>query len=277
MTNFAQATANRRAILYFVLVFGGLLMMYPFARMVIMSFMTVKEIQTLPPVWIPEKLLFSNYIEALINHNLLRSLINSVFVSTLAVGGGVFVSALAAYAFARIEFRGRDVLFLIYIGTLMIPLQVTIIPLYTIAWKLGLTDTYFALIVPHWFNPFAVFLIRQYFLKIPKEIEEAARLDGAGHFRIFWTILMPLSKPALAAAAVLSLLTVWNDLLWPLVILSSEEKYTVPLQLASFAGRFYSDLNLQMASATVACIPVVLVFMVLQRHFIAGISSTGLK
>lgn len=277
MTEDVPASAKTPIWIHVALGLGALLMAFPFVRMVAMSVMSRSEIQAYPPVWIPQSLLWSNYSEALFDYGVGRALLNSVFVTVLAVAGGVFVSALAAYAFARLKFKGRDVLFLLYVGTLMIPLQVTIIPLYTLAWNLGLTDTYIALILPHQFNPFAVFLIRQYFLKLPNELEEAARIDGAGHFRIFWTIVLPLSKPALAAAGVLSLLTVWNDLLWPLVILSSEDKYTIPLALASFVGQFNTVLNLQMASATIACVPVVVAFMLLQRHFIAGIASTGLK
>lgn len=277
MTDDTPNQARGSIWIHVALGLGAALMAFPFIRMVAMSVMSKTEIQAYPPVWIPEYLRWSNYSEALFDYGVGRALLNSVLVTVFAVAGGVLFSALAAYAFARLKFRGRDVLFLLYVGTLMIPLQVTIIPLYTLAWNLRLTDTYFALIVPHWFNPFAVFLIRQYLLKLPTELEEAARIDGAGHFRIFWTIALPLSKPALAAAAVLSLLTVWNDLLWPLVILSSEDKYTIPLALASFVGQFNTVLNLQMASATIACVPVVIAFMFLQRHFIAGIASTGLK
>lgn len=270
--------ADRRAImLHIVLATGALAMLFPFLWMVAMSFMALHEVEQYPPVWIPETLRWSNYAEALMDWQIGRALLNSMVVTGTGIVGQILISSSAAYAFARLRFPGRDHMFLVYLATLMIPFHVTLIPLYRLVWSAGLTNSYAALILPGLFSPFSVFLLRQFFLQIPRELDEAARLDGAGRWRIYWEIVMPLSRPALAGVGIFSFLNIWNELLWPLVAVSDQGLFTLPLAVASMGGQFVSTINVQMAGASIASLPVVLAFLLLQRHFIASITTSGLK
>jgi multiple sugar transport system permease protein len=206
-----------------------------------------------------------------------RFYLNSAIVTICVTVLQIIISSLAAFAFARLQFRGRNVLFLLYLATLMIPFQVTMIPNFIVLTRfLHWYDTYQAIILPPAFSAFSTFLLRQYFMGIPHDLDEAARMDGASSFRIWWQVIMPLSGPVLAALTIFVSLNTWNEFLWPLIITNSLEMRTLPVGLAAFQGQYKVDWNLLMAGSMIAMLPVLLIYIVGQRWFIRGIAMTGL-
>lgn len=203
--------------------------------------------------------------------------INSLFVSIVLTAGQVFSSSLAAYAFARLQFRGRDILFLAYLGTLMVPAVVTMIPLFSLFRIFGLTDTYAALILPGLFSAYGTFMLRQFFLSIPKELEEAAIIDGANFWQIYWRVILPLSKPALATLSIFVFLHSWNEFMWPLIVVNSLSLKTLPIGLSYFQDSYSTAWNLLMAGSVIVLLPVLIVFLLGQRFFIKGIVLSGMK
>lgn len=249
----------------------------PFLWMVLTSFKELGEIFAYPPTWWPERFTFENYADAFRAAPFGRFYFNSLFVAVTVTLGQLVTCSMAAYAFARMEFRGRDVLFFLFLGTMMVPAHVTMIPSFMILHWLGLIDTYGALILPGLASAFGTFLLRQFFLSLPKELEEAAFLDGYGRLRVLWQIILPLSKPALATLAVFTFMGVFNDFLWALVVVNSQELYTVQLGLAIFRDRYSTEWGSLMAGSVVATLPILLLFLVAQKHFIQGIALSGLK
>lgn len=203
--------------------------------------------------------------------------LNSVFVSLAITFGTLLTSSLAAYAFARLRFPARDWLFVGYLATLMVPAIVVIVPLYALVRQMGLYNTYWALILPGMFSAYYTFMLRQFFLTIPRDLEDAALIDGAGRLSIYWRIILPLSKPALAALAIFAFLHSWNDFLWPLIVIDDDALKTLPVGLATFEGQYGTEWSLLMAASVVVMIPVLIVFVVGQRYFIRGILLSGLK
>jgi multiple sugar transport system permease protein len=252
----------------------------PFLWMVSSSFKQPDDVISLPPRLLPDPVTLANYTY-LIDNGILpfgRFLGNSAYITLLVIIGRLLVCALAAYGFARLEFRGRDLAFGVLLGSLMIPEMLMVLPLYSAYVHLGLIDTHFPLIVPPIVaNTFGTFLLRQFFLSIPKEYDEAALVDGASHLRIFFSIILPLSKPALATLGVLTFVNVWNDFFGPLVYLSDLNKFTVPVGLAFFQTQDSTQYGPLMAGATLAIIPTVVVFVAAQKYFTRGISLTGIK
>ena len=269
----------RRALLYLLLLVIGLAMMLPLAWMVSTSFKEPQSVFTLVPQWIPTPLVWSNYVNlwTIPGVPFARFFLNSVIVAVCVTAGHVFASACAAYAFARLEFRGRDTLFFAYIATMMIPGSVTIIPVFIIMKLFGWVDTYRALIIPGIFNAFGTFLLRQFFLTIPKDVEDAAKIDGASTFRIFWRIILPISKPALAALTIATFMGNWQSFMWPLLVVDSVEKKTLPIGLAYFQDQYATNWPLLMAGSLIAMLPIVLLFVTNQRFFIRGIRLTGVQ
>jgi ABC-type glycerol-3-phosphate transport system permease component len=206
-----------------------------------------------------------------------RMLFNSVLVTTIIVAFQLLTSSLAAYAFARMRWRGRDAVFMVYLATLMIPSQVTITPLFILMKQLGWINTYQGLILPGIVSAFGTFLLRQSMLNIPREYEEAAFLDGANHWQVYRTIALPTIRPALATLGVLASMAAWNDFLWPLFVINDEELMTLPVGLSLLQGQYTSDWNLMMAGAVVSVVPIILVFLAVQRTFINGMLQSGLK
>ncbi len=206
-----------------------------------------------------------------------RFFVNSLFVSITVTLGQVLTSSLAAYAFARLRFKFRDQLFLGYLATMMIPGTVTMIPVFILIKKLGWIDTYAALILPGMFSAYGTFLLRQFFLSIPKDLEESAVIDGASKLTIYWKIIMPLSKPALATLTTFVFLWVWNDFMWPLIVTNSMEMKTLPVGLSAFQGLYTTNWTLLMAAAVIVLIPVLILYVFNQRYFIKGIALSGLK
>jgi multiple sugar transport system permease protein len=267
-----------KVVLYAVLVVAAIVSISPFLWMISTSLKAESQLFSFPPEWIPNPVRFSNYVDMAQAFPILRQLFNSVFVTVTVSFGQVLFCSLAGYSFARLRFPGRDKLFMIYLGTLMVPFMVTLVPSYALMRYFGWIDTYYALIVPFFFgNAYGTFLMRQFFMTLPRELEEAAHIDGAGPFRIYWQIFLPMVRPALATLAVFSVLFFWNDFLWPLLVTQSDEIKTLPVGLASFQGLYGSRFNLLMAGATVAVLPMLAVFIAAQRYFIEGINLGGMK
>ncbi len=263
--------------LHAVLYVLALVTVAPFLWMLLTSFKELGDILTYPPRWLPEKFVIENYLGAFQAAPFGRFYFNSLFVAASVTLGQLITCSLAAYAFARLTFRGRDVLFYLFLGTMMIPGQVTMIPGFLVLHWLGWIDTYAALIVPGLASAFGTFLLRQFFLTIPRDLEDAASIDGCSRFGVLWRIILPLSKPALATLAVFTFMGVFNDFLWPLVVTSSEEMKTVQLGLAIFRDRYQTDWGQLMAASVTATLPILLVFFFAQKYFIAGITMSGLK
>ncbi len=262
--------------LHLVLIIGSIFMLLPFAWMLSTSLKSVREIFTYPPTWIPDPILWENYAKTMRAIPFGRYYFNSVFVAVAVTVLQILTSSLAAFAFGRLRFRGRNVLFLLYLTTLMIPFQVTMIPNFILVRYLGWFDTFSALIFPTAFSAFAVFLLRQYFLGMPLELDEAARMDGANSFRIWWQIIMPLSGPVLAALTIFTFLNSWNSFLWPLIITNSVNTRTIPVGLASFQGEYNTEWNLLMAGSVIAMLPVLFVYIFAQKRFVEGITLSGM-
>jgi len=262
---------------YSILIAGSLMMLAPFLWMISTSLKTADATFVMPPKWIPDNITFINYKNVINSFPMFRFLFNSIFISVTITLGQLLICSMAAYVFARIEFKGRNALFLIYLGTLMIPSQATLTPQYILMNYLGWVNTYKALILPGMFSAFGTFLMRQYFLTIPRSLEEAAFIDGASHLRVFFKIIMPLSKPGLATLTITSFMESWNSFLWPLIITSDDKHITLPLALTRMQGRWHTDYNLLMAGTLITVIPILIVYLLAQKQFIKGITMTGIK
>jgi len=267
----------RPSVRHLVLMPLALLFLLPLEQMLLASFMTPAEINAYPPTIIPSRLQLDGYIKLFTEAPVLRWLGNSLAVVVIAVSAQLVLCSLAGYGFARLRFRGRNVGFVMLLATIMIPTQLLMIPTYIIFAKVGWLDTLAAAFVPWLVSTFGIFLMRQFFLSVPVELEEAARIDGAGTFRTFWGVILPLARPALATLAVFTLLGAWNDLLWPLITISNQDWYTIQLGLASFQGQRRTDWSLLMAGNVVATLPLLVAFLVAQRQFVATMTLTGMK
>ncbi len=267
------------AVKYTILVVTAALLVFPFVWMIDASLMTSGEIQSRPPVWLPKTPQFSNYPELLDNLPLGRFYLNSLLVTGATVIGVLLTSSLAGYAFAKYQFPGRSFLFYLILATLMIPSFVTLIPVFFIVRQLGWIDNYLGLILPGISSAYGVFFMRQFIYSIPDELIDAARIDGAAEILIYWRIILPLTKPALATLGTFVFIGAWNSFLWPLLVVNSRELYTVPLGLNSlrtFAAEARS-LHLLVSGTVLSVIPTLILFVFLQRYFIQGIALTGLK
>lgn len=269
-----------RFLLYLLMTFTAILFLMPVAWMLVMSILPEHEIFQPVPHWIPQEPTLQNFQELFKRAEeapVLRWFFNSVFVAGTGTICYLLLTSMAAYAFSRLQFPGRNVLFFIVISTLIIPGQVTIIPVFLLLQKLHWFNTYYALIVPGLAGAFGVFLLRQFFLTIPKELEEAALIDGCGRAGIYWRVILPLGKPALATLAIFSFLGGWNDFMLPLIATNEIEMRTLPVGLTIFLGRYSMQYGLVMATAVIATLPVLVMFLLFQRHIIRGVVLTGLK
>jgi multiple sugar transport system permease protein len=267
-----------RALAHALLVAFSSMFIVPFLWLLSTSLKPESQIFVWPPVWIPEPITFDHYVNGLRFLPFGRFTLNSLVIAVAAVVGTLISCSLAAYGLARIRWPGRNVLFAVILATLLIPFQVRLIPLFIIFKNLGWIDTFLPLIVPTWFgNPFFIFLLRQFFLTIPQELSEAAKIDGATELDIFWRVILPLARPALATVALFEFLARWDDFLGPLIFISSQENYTVSLGLAMFRGQQGSYWGMLMAVSTVMALPIIVLFFFTQRTFIQGITLTGIK
>lgn len=266
---------------YSILVMVALIMVVPFMWMVTTSLKTPGSEFTLPPQILPAEFNFSSYNTLFNNFPFAQYFLNTVFTTTLIVAGQLFICSLAAYGFARLRFWGRDLLFVLYLATMMIPFQIILIPLYLIVFQLGWVNQYVGLIVPSLSNVFGIFLLRQSFLSVPRDYQDAARIDGANEFTIYWRVFLPLNGPALATLGVFTFMGAWTEFLWPLIVARSEDMRTLELGLAYFNARpnAFSQPNwpLLMAGSVVVMLPVLIIYFVAQRYFIQGISLSGVR
>jgi multiple sugar transport system permease protein len=270
---------NRASIVLYVLLFLGLLLMIgPFVWMLLGSFKPNAEFLRTPPTWLPETPTLGNYQQLFDRLDFPRYFFNSTLVAGVVTAGNLIFSPMLGYALAKIPFAGKRVLLLLVLATLMLPAAATLIPLFVLMSALDLVNTYPGLVLPFLAGPFGVFLTRQFFSGLPDELLEAARIDGASEFRIFWTIAMPLAGPVLATLGILTFLGSWNGFIYPLVMAQSPDMYTLPVALATFAtGQHQAEHGLLMAGSVVLVVPVLLVFILMQRWITEGISTTGLK
>lgn len=275
-THFGEARPNVFA--YLVLGLGLVVVMSPFIWMALSSVKSEGEIRRVPTTWWPEAPTLENFRELFARLDFPQFFANSALVAiTVTVGNIVFCSMLG-YVLAKFEFAGKKLLFRLVLGTLLIPGMVTLVPLFVLVANMGMVNTYGGLILPFLAAPFGVFLMRQFFFAIPDELIDAARIDGASETRIFLQVVMPLSKPALATLAIITFLGSWNNFLWPLVVATTEDKYTLPVALALYStGQNQTNYGLLLAGAVVVVVPVLVVFLILQRHFVQGVAMTGIK
>lgn len=282
MTGLVKKISN--VPIHVVLIVGSLAMVMPYVWMISTSLKSQAEMFTYPPQWLPTEFVWQNYVRAWQIAPFGRYFFNSIVVAFSVTLGDLVTGALAAYAFARIRFPGREALFGIYLASMMIPQQMTIIPSYLVLAKFGEVnpvfglDSYFALIAPFLASAFGVFLLRQSFLQIPNELEDAATLDGCGRLRFLWRIVVPLSRPAFATLALFSFMGNWNSYLWPLIVTNSNEMRTVQIGLRYFVGQEgSSQWGPLMAAAVFVSLPVVIVYLIVQKQFVQGIAATGIK
>lgn len=266
-------------IFFHALMLGlAVVFLLPLIWMVGSSLKTEAEIMSIPPTFVPKVPQWQNYGQLFTNPTIMQMLFNSVKLAIINVVGLLFVTSLAAYAFARIRFIGRDIAFSVLLSTAMIPGIVYLIPQYIIFRDLGWLDTHLPLWVPRVLTPvYATFLMRQFFKTMPQELEDAAKIDGASLFGIYWRIMLPQVKPALAAVGVFTFLESWNDLFGPLIFITSIDLQTLPVGLALFQGEFFTQVNLLMAASTLSIVPVLIVYISAQKYFVQGITLTGLK
>lgn len=267
----------KRLLLYLLLIAGALLFLYPFVWMLAATFKPETEIAGFDIL--PRHLTLESYRFVFRKIPITRGLLNSLFVSLVVTASVILFGSMVGYALSRLRFRGRELVFNLALATMMIPAQLTLIPLYTMMVKFGWVNSYLALIVPAMMSSYAALLFRQFFRSIPQSLIEAARLDGCSEWRILFTIFYPLSKPAIMTVAILTFMGVWNDVLWPLMVIRDPDLMTMPLMVTLFAvgGQAEARLGVQLAAATLLAAPVILVYIFLQRYMIESIASSGMK
>jgi multiple sugar transport system permease protein len=279
----ASAARRRRrrggshVVAHLVLGIGGLVMAFPFLWQIIMSLSTNAEVQSVTPVFWPQEIQWSNYAEVLDRLPFVQQLQTSVLVTVIRTVTQILFCTLAGYAFARMRFRGRAILLAMVLSILMVPSQVYLLSQYQIVQGLGLLDSLGGLVLPGLFSAFGTYLMRTAFLAMPAELEEAARLDGANPFQVFWRIMLPLAKPTISVLAITTVLWSWNELLWPLVVTTFSDRMPLSAGLATLIGDRTTDYPVVMAASLLAMAPVLILFIVLQRRVIDGLASSGLK
>jgi multiple sugar transport system permease protein len=265
-----------RLLAYLVLSITGFIMVFPFIYMFLSSLKPSAEVVQVPPTLWPSEVRWSNYLEVLNIVPLGTQLLNTIIVTVLVVLGWVLTSVLAGYAFARLEFPGREWLFGAYLATLMVPFAVLIVPMYRLMLVFGWVDRLEALIIPWLFTAYGTFLLRQFFMSVPRDLEDAALIDGASHWGILFRIFLPLARPAIATLATFAFLYAWNSFLWPLIIISSPARKVVTQGLVDLQALYAARVDLIMAGSTLAVLPTLIVFLFAQRYFIEGIATSGL-
>jgi len=277
MQSMIQRQRMTRILLYALLVLGAVLALLPMVWMVSASLMPSGEASTYPPHFFPSQLTFSHYSDLFTRLSIGKYLLNSAFVSFVVTFASLAINAMAGYAFAKLRFRGRDRLFKVLSTGLVLPVQVAMLPLFLLMKNLHLINTYWGVIIPGMASIFGIFLIRQYALSIPDDMLDAARIDGASELRIYWSVVVPGILPILATLAIWTFLATWNDFMWPLIVLSDESHYTLPVALANLAGEHVQDTELMMAGSVLTVIPVLVVFLFLQRYYIQGVMAGSVK
>jgi len=264
-------------VVHAILLIGAFTMLLPFMWMVSTSFKPSSEIYVFPPRWIPKNPTLKNYVDLFSSINFGRPFLNTVIVASSITFLSVLLSSMAGYAFAKFRFKGRDKLFFLILATLMVPGQMTMIPVFLLLRYLGLLNTYTGLILPGAVSVFNIFFMRQFIITIPNDLIEAARIDGARESYIFFKIILPLSKPALTTISIFTFTGSWNSFLWPLIIAQDERMYTLPVAVSVLAGQYGENIAIQMAGSCIVITPILIFFLFAQRYFIKGIALTGLK
>jgi multiple sugar transport system permease protein len=264
-------------LLHVALVAGAIVALTPVVWMLAASFMSTGEATTFPPKLIPSDPTLEHYGGVFTRLDMGRYLLNSTLIAFVITGTSLLINAMAGYAFAKLRFRGREPVFRVLTAGLMLPVQVVMLPLFLIFKQLGLINTYWGVIIPSMASIFAIFLIRQYAMAIPDDLLDAARVDGASEARIFRTVVLPVITPILATLAIWTFLTTWNDFMWPLIVLSDERRYTLPVALANLLGEHVQNVELMMAGSVLTVTPVLVVFLFLQRYYIRGIMAGSVK
>jgi len=271
-----------RTLVYALLLLFAFVTVFPFLWMLLTTFKSSKAIFAIPPTWIPDMLfqpgMWENYVTVFTKHNFLRYTFNSVFVSFMAAAGQVITCSLAGFAFARMSFRGRDVLFGALLATSMVPVEVSIIPEFLLMIKLDWLNTYLPLIVPSFLTgAYGTFMLREFFANIPQDLEDAAAMDGASPFRIYYSVFLPLAGSALVTLFVLAFINNWNELLRPVFYISESHLRTLPLGLMAFKGAYESRWNLLLTGSVISIVPLLVLYIAAQRFIVEGIATTGLK
>jgi multiple sugar transport system permease protein len=272
----AELTRTRSVLLHAVVIIGAVAMFFPFYWTVVTSLSPGTGLTSAPSL-IPAGASLEPYQQLFSQLPFARVIANSLLLATITTAVQLITSATAGYAFSRLPFRGRGVVFGVYLATMMIPLQVLLVPLFAEMKALGLINTYLGALLPTFAAAFGIFLLRQAMNQIPAELDEAATLDGAGHFRIFWSVMLPNVRPALATLAVFAFMGSWNSFLWPLVILRAPEIQTLPVALAGLQGQFTTQWDIVMAGSVVSILPMLALYLIAQRYIVQGVANTGLK
>jgi len=272
----ARAALGRSVLLHVVIVLGALVMFFPFYWTIVTSLTPGSGLSSTPQL-VPADASLESYVQLFSQLPFARVVGNSLMLAVITTLVQLFTSATAAYAFSRLPFRGRTVVFGIYLATMMIPLQVLVVPLFAELRAFGLVDTYLGALLPTFAAAFGIFLLRQAMNQVPVELDEAASLDGAGHFRIFWTVILPNIRPALATLAVFAFMGSWNSFLWPLVVLRSPVLQTLPVALAGLQGQYTTQWDIVMAGSVISILPMLAIYLFAQKYVIQGVANTGLK
>jgi multiple sugar transport system permease protein len=275
-TSVARAALGRSVVLHVVIVLGALVMFFPFYWTIVTSLTSDSGLSSTPQL-LPADASLASYAQLFSQLPFARVVGNSLLLAVITTLVQLFTSATAAYAFSRLPFRGRTVVFGIYLATMMIPLQVLVVPLFAELRAFGLVDTYLGALLPTFAAAFGIFLLRQAMNQVPIELDEAASLDGAGHFRIFWTVILPNIRPALATLAVFAFMGSWNSFLWPLVVLRSPELQTLPVALAGLQGQYTTQWDIVMAGSVISILPMLAIYLFAQKYVIQGVANAGLK
>jgi len=264
-------------LLQAALIAGAVLTLAPLAWMVAASVMPAGDASTFPPRFLPRRVTFEHYIELFLRLDLARHFINSLVVTACATVMSVFIAGLAGYAFAKLHFRGRDRLFRMLTLALVVPAQVGMLPLFLQLRELGLVNTFAGVAIPYLANMLGIFMVRQYVLSVPDDLLNAARVDGASELRLFWSIVVPTIRPILVTLATFTFLNAWNDFMWPIIMLSDQSNYTLPVALANLVGEHVQDTELMMAGSVLTILPPMIVFLLFQRAYIRGILAGSVK
>jgi multiple sugar transport system permease protein len=259
------------------LILGAFVTLLPLFWMVSASMMPKGEATSFPPPFLPSEPTGQHYRDLFTRLHLGRSFFNSALITVGVTAISLLLNSMAGYAFAKLRFRGRDRIFSFLVGALVIPLQIGMLPLFLMMKYLGLVNSYWAAIIPSMATIFGIFLIRQFMIAIPDDLLDAARIDGASEFRIYWTVILPLARPILVTLAIFTFMSIWNDFMWPLIVLTDESKYTLPVGVANLVGEHALDVELMMASSVLTVLPVLVLFLALQRYYIAGLIAGSVK
>lgn len=262
---------------YVICIAAAIIFLFPIIWIILSSFKNGSELFQYPPTLLPENPTFDNYKMAMQKGDFALFFKNSTMVAIISTGITVIINTMAGYAFAKYQFKGRDIIFVFFISTLMLPLEVLMIPIFQVVKFLGMYNTFVGIIIPPAATPAGVFLLRQYFLTVPDDLIEAARIDGASESAIFVRLMLPIAKPVMSVLAIFSFMWRWNDFMWPLLVIRNTEKYTLQLALANFNGQYSVDWNSLIAMSVVTMIPVLIVFLIFQKQFIQGMVTSGMK